>query len=335
MYQKQKRTFNPTVTIVIPVYNVELYIERCARSLYEQSYPYIEYIWVNDASEDKSIQILKEITKQYSFRDSSVVILEHGVNKGLPSARNTGLAASRGEYIFHCDSDDVVDPDMISCFMDDAIRNNSDIVYSDWFLSFKKNERYMQQPAYTTSKECVKAMLSGCMRFNVWNKLVRRRLYMKNEIIFPSGYGMGEDITMIKLFIVAERVSYLPKAFYHYMQQNPKAFTKVFSEEHWQQLYHNVFDIKDFIKKRYGDLYVNELHFFCLNVKLPLLITNDYSSYERWLVSFTESNIYINSNHLISSRIRWVQRMAVKRNFWLVRAHYYLIIKVIYGIIYR
>lgn len=325
----------PLITIIIPVYNVEAYIGRCARSLYEQTYSRIEYIWVNDATADASVDMLREITEEYPQRKSAVRIVEHPCNKGLPTARNTGLSVATGDYIFHCDSDDWVDTDMIRSFCEEAARTGADIVYSDWYLTFSKSERYMVQPALQDPFECIEAMLSGTMRFNVWNKLVKRSLYVANGLSFPDGHGMGEDMTMLKVFASSGKVSYLPKAFYHYMQVNPQAFTKVYSEEHWWQLYCNVSDIQQFILQRYGCLFQTQLHFFCLNVKLPLLITGDKHSYERWIGCFPESNAYIEQNRLISPRIRWLQRMALKRRYWLVRLHYYTLIKFVYGIIYR
>lgn len=323
------------VTIIIPVYNVEAYIERCARSLCEQTYRYIEYIWVNDATPDASIEILKRVIKDFPDRKAQIRIVNHEQNKGLPAARNTGLKFSTGDYIYHCDSDDWVDKHMISDFIHKAIYENADIVYSDWYLAFANRERYMRQAASADPKECVRCMLCGSMRFNVWNKLIKREIYIDHNILFPDGYGMGEDMTIIKTFTYANKVSYIDKAYYHYMQINPHAFTKVFSELHWLQLYHNISDIKTFIKDCYGSLFELECHFFCLNAKLPLLISPESTSYVRWLSSFSESDNYISLNTSQSKRVRWLQQMALKKKFWMIRVHYYLVIKAIYGIVYR
>lgn len=323
------------VSVIIPVYNVAAYIESCARSLYEQTYQNIEFIWVDDATPDNSIELLEQVAAEYPNRNSQSRIITHIHNRGLPSARNTGLYHARGEYIFHCDSDDYVNREMISDFVEKAVSENADIVYSDWYLSFAKSERYMKQPSYTDPKDCVRSMLAGSMRFNVWNKLVKRSIYEDNQITFPDGFGMGEDMTMIKLFAYAQKVAYIGSAYYHYMQVNPQAFTKVFSEAHWQQLYRNVSDIKTFIERTYGTAFSDELHFFALNVKLPLLISSDYDSYERWLQLFPESNAFIPLNVKQTRRTRWLQQIALKRHFRIVRMYYVFIIKVIYGIVYR
>lgn len=188
-----------SVSVIIPVYNVGKFIERCVRSLMEQTMDNVEYIFVDDASPDNSIQILQKVLADYPNRRDNVRILTHAENKGLPAARNTGLAVATGEYIFHCDSDDFVEPDMLEQLYGKAIECDADIVWCDWYLTFEKSERYMKQPAYDTPLEALKAMLGGAMKYNVWNKLIRRTLYVENSVEFPAGYGMGEDMTIMML----------------------------------------------------------------------------------------------------------------------------------------
>ena len=105
-------SYNPKVSVIIPVYNVEKYIERCARSLLEQSLKDIEYIFVDDCSPDNSITMLENILKEYPERQPLVKILFHEPNRGLAYTRQEGVDAAKGEYIIHCDSDDWVEPEM-------------------------------------------------------------------------------------------------------------------------------------------------------------------------------------------------------------------------------
>ena len=170
------------MSVIIPVYNVERFIVRCATSLMEQSCQNVEYIFIDDATADNSIALLRNVIGRYPDRIKDVKIVSHATNLGLPAARNTGLGIATGEYVFHCDSDDFVDADMLSELYSVAKISNADIVWCDWFLSFKKNERYMKQPEYTEPIAALKAMLCGIMKFNVWNKLVRRNLYIENNI---------------------------------------------------------------------------------------------------------------------------------------------------------
>ena len=103
----------PLISILVPVYNVNLYIERCARSLFEQTYKNIEFIFVNDCTPDNSIDILKTIITSYPEVYDKVKIINHINNKGLSYARNTALQNATGEYIIHIDSDDFIDRNCI------------------------------------------------------------------------------------------------------------------------------------------------------------------------------------------------------------------------------
>lgn len=192
-------------------------------------------------------------------------------------------------------------------------------MWCDWFLSFEKNERYMKQPTYETAMDALKGMLSGAMKYNVWNKLVKRQLYVGNHIKFPEGHGMGEDMTMIQLFACADKVCYLPQAYYHYVRLNAQAFTQMGGSPHKRQhlddLRYNVSRILQFIKQRFGNQLDRELAFFMLDAKFPFLITDQKTSYQRWKEWFPEANRYIWQNKQISYRSRLLQLMAAKGQF--------------------
>lgn len=321
------------VSVIIPIYKVEKFIERCVRSLMEQTLQEVEYIFVDDATPDKSIEVLKACLTLYP--DRKATILKHHQNQGLPAARNTGLALATGEYIFHCDSDDYVEPTMLVELYNAAQKNNADIVWCDWFLTFAENERYMKQPTFETPMEALKAMLSGGMKYNVWNKLVRRSLYVDNDIQFPAGYGMGEDMTMMMLFAHAQKVAYVPQAFYHYVKLNTGAFSQTYSERHLVELKYNVQRTCDYMQRVLGDKVEKELAFFRLDAKFPFLITNDSHKYKLWQEWYPEVNAYILQNKNVSLRSRCLQWMAWKGQFWTVRMHYFLLYKLVYGIIYK
>lgn len=322
-------------SVIIPIYKVEPFIGHCARSLMEQTLTDVEYIFVDDASPDGSLTVLRQVLAGYPERNSHVRILTHPENKGLPAARNTGLAVAQGEYIFHCDSDDFVEPDMLEQLYRKAIETDADIVWCDWWLSFAKNERYMKQPEYHTPIEALKGMLSGVMKFNVWNKLIRRSLYEENRIIFPAGYGMGEDMTIMRLFARASKVAYLPKAFYHYVQLNTSAFSKTYSNRHLEELKHNVSLLLSDLQGLFEDQLKKEIAFFQLDVKFPFLITDDFSKYKLWQSWYPEANRYILKNKQLSLRSRCLQWLAWKHQFWAIWLYYKCVHKVIYGLIYR
>lgn len=323
------------VSVIIPVYNVCSFIDRCATSLMEQTLQNVEYIFVDDASPDNSISLLKKCIDKYPERKKSVKIISHSINKGLPTARNTGMSVATGEYIFHCDSDDFIEPTMLEELYNIAIKKNADIVWCDWFLSLNKSERYMKQPEYFLPFEAVRAMLSGAMKYNVWNKLVRRNLYVDNHISFPDNYGMGEDMTMIMLFSVAQNITYIPKAYYHYVKTNSSSLCQTYSNRHLEELKYNVQRIIQYITNKYDSKLEKELFFFKLEAKFPFLISNLEEHYALWKKWYPESNSYICRNPFISLRSKLLQLMACKNQFWFVRLHYYLIVKLVYGFIYK
>src|SRR5690606_9100292 len=269
-------------------------------------------------------------------RKDQLKYIVHEKNRGLPAARNSGLAVAQGDYIFNCDSDDWMEPMMIADMVIKMEANEVDIVYTDFFLSFNRNERYMKQSEYGNSDACIRSMLRGGMKFNVWNKLVKRHLYVDNNILFPSGHSMGEDMTMIKLFCHTQKIAYIPRAYYHYMQTNPNAFTKQMSKKQLDDVRFNTDNLIAYLEACFGkQKYWQEMNFFKLNIKLPLLISMDKSLYALWREWFPEANKYIDINPDFSFRIKFIQYAACYNQDWLIKLYNFLIVKFIYGVIYR
>lgn len=323
------------VSVIVPVYKVEKFIGRCIRSLMEQTLQEVEFIIVDDCSPDNSIAVAKAVIEDFPERKGQVRIVRHEENKGLPAARNSGLAIAGGEYVFHCDSDDFTEPDMLQRMYSEAKRKDADIVWCDWYLSFGQNERYMKQPGYATPQMALKGILGGVMKYNVWNKLVRRTLYADNGILFPAGYGMGEDMTMIRLFACAQKVSYIPEGFYHYVKLNTGAFSNTYSERHLEELRHNVEQTLSFLENRYGDTLDTDMEFFKLDVKYPFLITDDRKKYRLWETWYPEANRYISLNKNVSFRRRVLQQLADRKMFGVVWLYYKFVHKFIYGIVFK
>lgn len=323
------------VSVIIPIYKVEKFIGRCVESLMKQTLDDVEYIFVDDATPDKSMEVLNEVLKKYPARAGRISVVKHDVNKGLPAARNTGLALAHGEYVFHCDSDDFVELAMLEKLYNAANDNDADIVWCDWFLSFEKNERYMKQPEFSTAFEALKSMLGGGMKYNVWNKLVKRSLYTDNEILFPAGHGMGEDMTIIMLFAHARKVKYVPQAFYHYVKLNTSAFSSTISDRHWIDLRYNLDRTICYVSKIYNNKLEREIAFFKLEAKFPFLIMGNSKLFRLWKEWYPEANRYILQNKNISFRSRMLQWFAWKGQFWIVWLYEIVISKIIYGIIYK
>ncbi len=223
------------VSIIIPIYNVEKYIERCAVSLFEQDFEDIEYIFVNDCTPDNSVKILEKIIEKYPNRKPYVKIIHHKENKGLGATRKTGLKQATGEYILHIDSDDWCELDMVSSLYNKAKVTDTDIVACDYFINYKDKQIYKKQNYTENVEQDTLNVWSGYLRPFLWNKLVRRTLYSNNNLYPPVEINMTEDYWLaVRLFTMSQKVAHIPNALYHYWQENENALTKNFNDKSFE-----------------------------------------------------------------------------------------------------
>lgn len=296
------------VSIIIPVYKVEQYIERCARSLYEQTYDNIEYIWVDDATPDSSIDVLENVVAQYPQRKAATQLVRHDKNKGLPSARRTGLTQARGKYVYHCDSDDWADREMIDVLVACAERENADIVWCDFFRSTAQEDIVVRQDYSYSKIGCLSALLKEKMHGGYWNKLIRRSLYELNEVTFSKEASMCEDLRgTFQLFYYAERVFYCPKAFYHYVQDNQGSMCASFSPKKLSDLLTNIDALLTFLEDKHIGTKLS-LEVNCLKHlgKRALLTTTDLNNFRRWRTIYPEANEYILSYTALPLTLRLI-----------------------------
>ena len=213
------------VSIVVPTYNVEKYLERCVSSIREQSYGELEIILVDDGSTDSSGIMCDELAAQ----DERIRVI-HKENGGLSDARNFGLAAANGKYICFIDSDDWAEPDMIRNAVEMSENAGSDIVIWGYYADFvDANERLISSSKRVPVSEIrfnkenpypdIELALGFCGY--AWNKLYRRSFLREYELVFPKGISLVEDILFnAKAICLAEKVSFLPAAYNHYIQRN-------------------------------------------------------------------------------------------------------------------
>lgn len=323
---------NPAISVIVPVYKVSQYIERCAEALMRQTFTDVEFIFVDDASPDDSRSKLEKVLAQYPERN--VRILTHDRNCGLPSARKTGMSVAAGNYIYHCDGDDWVETDILEKMYNAAIQNDADFVYCDFYLTFAENERYMHNPAYSTPDEMLrKGFLMGDCKYNYWNKLVRRELY--DGVEFPvDHFKGGEDMVMIGILSRAHRISYVPEALYHYVKTNSGAISENFSQQRLDSIRYNSAHAMKELESYPGDL-TTEIALFKLNVKLPFLFSTDRKKYAIWKEWFPEANGYIFANTELPLRTKLLQWCAAHNLWLLVGAYYVLFYRFLYGVVYK
>lgn len=329
---------NSIVSIIIPFYNASKTISTCLESIDDLNYPYLELLFIDDYSADNGFEVVQHfITSWCDGTDRIAKIISHSNNRGVAAARNTGLDNASGKYIYYVDADDQLEPNTISDAVSLATQTDADIVGFNWYLAFEMNKRKMMQPAISSPTDALKKMMNGSMRWNLWLFLVKRSLYENNQIRFLPGMNMGEDLlVMIKLFAVSKNVVHLDRHYYLYRQSNSESLTKTYSETHMLQVNKNVDQAINFLQEKSLSFDL-EKHaaFLKLNIKLPLLISHKISQYQRWQNWFPEVNQYAGTNTANSWRTRLLERWAFSGQFWLIKLYYYLVIRVVYGIIYK
>lgn len=228
---------NPKVSILVPVYGVEKYIYQCAKSLFEQDYQNIEYVFVNDCTKDRSFEVLQKTLKAYPHRASQVKIINHKENKGLAAARNTALENAIGEFVMPLDSDDFLSCNTaVSELMAKAVSEDDDAVFYDMQF-YPRDMSFPKLEIPLNPVELTKKILQRETYLSLCGGLYKRALFMDNGIRSLEQVSMGEDYAIKpRLTYYAKKIGYLSQPFYCYRQENIKSITKNFRSKHIDDL---------------------------------------------------------------------------------------------------
>ena len=201
----------PKVSVIVPVYNVEKYVEKCLKSLIDQTIQEIEIIVVDDGSQDDSKNIIDKYIKKYPAK----VKYLYKENGGLSSARNFGITYANGEYIAFLDSDDYVEPTMYEEMYNLAKKENADMVECDFIWEYPNKQKYDYGVAYNGKKEAIEKA-----RVVAWNKLIKREIIENEKIEFPFGLRYEDVEFFYKLVPSLNKISFMKKYFIHYVQRD-------------------------------------------------------------------------------------------------------------------
>jgi glycosyltransferase involved in cell wall biosynthesis len=296
------------VSILVPIYKSEKYIEECLISLFEQTYQNIEYILVNDATPDNSMDIVEQTICKYPYRSDSVIIINNVTNLGVADTRNILLNKATGDYIYYVDSDDFIQLDTIATLVTIAHDNKADIVRCN-FNSYIDNE-----PIPITRKPIEKDKngdyLRDCLANEtgmnaLWLLLIRRALIIDHDLSFSKGINGCEDFLMtIKLLYFANVIVDTPLALYYYRSDNIVSIT------HNEAIFRNdyikaVCEIKSFLtEKGIYDRYTNELQNLMFISKQKFLLNKAIRYIDKYINTFPESNnCYKSYNYSLKEKI--------------------------------
>lgn len=210
---------NIKVSIIIPVYNVEKYIDKCINSAVNQTLKDIEIIIIDDGSTDNSINIIKK----YEIRYSNIVVVNQS-NKGVSASRNIGLDKAKGEYIYFLDSDDYINLNLANDLYDLAKKQNLDIIHFDANVVYEDGF-YSKNNPYDRSKVIESKVYSGkCFyenvkqnngyRASVCTYIYKNEFLKKHKLNFYEGILHEDELFTTKSITLAESILYLPKKYF-------------------------------------------------------------------------------------------------------------------------
>lgn len=299
------------VSVIVPIYGVEKYIERCARSIFNQTYENLEIIFINDCTPDRSMDVLNKVLNDFPKRKLQTKIIHHKHNKGLAGARLTGLNASTGYYIQNIDSDDYLDLQMIEKMVDLAEIEKADITICDITRVYNDRIIVTHVNPSLNPRILLQQVLSGFVHSSVCNKLIRRSLYFDHGILPIEGLNMREDLSvMFRLLYFAKRIAYISEPFYYYYLENEGSYT---AEKMNLMQQKNAFDLicimDDFFHSNTNDDQIQQsFRFFKVCIISSIALNGDLYYYEK------ESNLFndVSIKDILSAkqRISKIQKFA-------------------------
>ena len=217
------------ISIIIPVYNVAQYVEECLQSVANQTMTEgIECIIVDDCGSDNSVAIAKQFIDSYQG-DIRFTFIQREKNGGLSAARNTGIEAATGEYVYFLDSDDFIVPECIKTLYSIAIANNADVVQAAYITVSQHLENAMsiKHPVFTDDRKYIKRTFLDYDRNPVMaqNRLIRRQLITDNALWFKEGIIHEDNYWTFFLAKHVKRMAFCPEKLYFY-RETPGSITK-------------------------------------------------------------------------------------------------------------
>ena len=264
--------FENKISVIVPIFRVEQYLERCLDSILAQSYTNLEIILIDDGSDDKCPQICDE----YAKKDSRIVVV-HQENRGVADARNIGLKKASGDFITFVDPDDYINNHMYEILMNQIIDFEADIAMCDYKYVYDNDVDKMVHDnlPVNVSKSVLngkEALLQGYASYQdgvtfsvLWNKLCKKSLY--DDIDFPSKRIYEDEASVFKILYKASRIIYLNQPLYFYHQHKASIVGKKLTPKNIQLLDAYIDKLNFYNQKKEYFFWTKELshllHMFC------------------------------------------------------------------------
>lgn len=292
------------ISIIVPIYNVEQYIEECLDSIYNQNLTDFEVICIDDRGRDKSIQKVQEYVEKNNIKN--LQIIEHSQNKGLSEARNTGINNAKGKYICFLDSDDKLEKGGIAQLLKKAEEEDLDIVEGKVVELFetkcnielgtnllnRKDSKIMNGDEYFSNTIKNNEYLTSA-----WCRIFKKEL-LENKVYFMPGIKFEDEEFSPRAIIPANRVQYLNIPFYIYRRRDNSITTDMFKDDKWYTSYRKIIDsLEEYAKK-----IENKKSYVCLKnrigqlalsvLKNPIAYGASQSQIEKIIIEVKKEKLY-------------------------------------------
>lgn len=284
-----------TVSVIVPVYDVEKYLPRCIESICNQTYTYLEIIVVDDESPDNS----GKIAEDYAKKDSRIKVL-HIKNKGAAGARNIGLDAHTGDYVFFVDSDDWIESNTIEIMLKKLISSNADIVqcqYIDEYKSQSINHICDNQVEKYNDEEFIKDMIPHWENILIWNKIYKSHLF--DGVRFVEGRCIDDEFLTYKVVSNASNVVIIKDYLYHYINRKSGAMGNPQKKKQRHK------DQVDFVTQRYSfliDNYPNLKSVFLQHMCEVLMLVMRNGCYDEETYSYAKCKLKKYSKQVLKDK---------------------------------
>lgn len=286
------------ISVLIPVYNVKKYIDKCVTSLLQNSMAKdCEFIFTDDCSTDGSYdELVKSVAKFLELRDN-IKIIKHEANKGLGCARITGFDNAVGEYIICVDSDDCVEPDYLEKLYDAAKKTNADLAGCDYFIEYEDGRptKIRVNELKTVPREVLEDNFECVTTQYLWCKLIKRNFLLERKINWESGINMWEDqLIFVKILINSPRIAYINFPLYHYLIRHGSYIHYLMDLKRADNLFLAAAKVYELIENEKGCELKGMFLKRILILKTWLLFNCDKHVQKKYIAAYPESFKYVN-----------------------------------------
>ena len=244
-----------TVTVIVPVYGVEKYIVECAESLFAQTYSEIEYVFCDDCTPDRSIELLREVMERYPERKEHVRIIRNEQNKGLGGTRRHLISHINTEAFIIVDSDDVLPPDAVRKLVDRMKETDTEIVDGTYAIYVDEKAGKVIKPSHDEpSKYLDKILCQNVILPRVWGRLYKTSVLDKVKDLFVEGIDFAEDICATSRLACVTSRSWTDDVVYYYRVDNINSYTRNITKKNILSYFRAMSVVLSFYHQRKGHL---------------------------------------------------------------------------------